>query len=87
MTVSREDGIRGCLLGGAVGDALGAAVEFDSIDGIRARFGSAGIRDFAEAYGRRAEIEQLADDWIACFASDQRFDVTAPEWWRRYPGW
>ncbi|UGS38494.1 ADP-ribosylglycohydrolase family protein [Capillimicrobium parvum] len=56
MTVSREDGIRGCLLGGAVGDALGAAVEFDSIDGIRARFGSAGIRDFAEAYGRLGAI-------------------------------
>jgi ADP-ribosylglycohydrolase len=35
----------------------------------------------------RAEIEQLADDWIACFVSDQPVDVTAPEWWRRYPGW
>jgi ADP-ribosylglycohydrolase len=54
VTASREDRVRGCLLGVAVGDALGAAVEFDSIDGIRARFGAAGIRDFSEAYRRSA---------------------------------
>jgi ADP-ribosylglycohydrolase len=56
VTASREDRVRGCLLGGAVGDALGAAVEFDSIDGIRARFGAAGIRDFSEAYRRLGAI-------------------------------
>lgn len=42
---------RGCLLGGAVGDALGAPVEFMSIDQIHYRFGPGGIRDFAPAYG------------------------------------
>ena len=42
----------GCLLGGAVGDALGAPVEFMDLDQIRATFGSAGLTDFAEAYGR-----------------------------------
>ena len=31
----------GCLLAGAVGDALGAPVEFRSIDEIRQRFGPA----------------------------------------------
>ncbi|WP_373456557.1 ADP-ribosylglycohydrolase family protein [Cobetia sp. Dlab-2-U] len=31
---------RGCLLGGAVGDALGAPVEFLSHEEIQARFGS-----------------------------------------------
>jgi ADP-ribosylglycohydrolase/protein-tyrosine phosphatase len=35
----------GCLLGGAVGDAFGYAVEFDSISNIRRKFGRAGIRE------------------------------------------
>lgn len=47
---------RGCLIGGAVGDALGAAVEFMSLGEIRSRFGHDGIRDFAEAYGRLGAI-------------------------------
>lgn len=47
---------RGCLVGGAVGDALGAAVEFMSLGEIRRRFGHDGIRDFAEAYGRLGAI-------------------------------
>ncbi|WP_323745589.1 ADP-ribosylglycohydrolase family protein [Arthrobacter gandavensis] len=40
--------VRACLLGGALGDALGYAVEFDSLDGIRARFGTAGLTDFSQ---------------------------------------
>ncbi|MET3718457.1 MULTISPECIES: ADP-ribosylglycohydrolase family protein [unclassified Arthrobacter] len=39
--------IHGCLLGGALGDSLGYAVEFDSIEAIRGRFGSAGVTDLA----------------------------------------
>lgn len=50
---SMTDRIRGCFLGGAVGDALGAPVEFERIDGIRSRFGPAGIGELAEA-GERA---------------------------------
>jgi ADP-ribosylglycohydrolase len=34
---------RGCLLGGAVGDALGAPVEFMSLEEIRDRFGPSGV--------------------------------------------
>jgi ADP-ribosylglycohydrolase len=47
---------RGCLLGGAVGDALGAPVEFLTRDQIRARYGPDGITDFDAAYGRRGAI-------------------------------
>ena len=36
----------GCLVGGAVGDALGYPVEFSSYEGICARFGAAGIRAY-----------------------------------------
>jgi ADP-ribosyl-[dinitrogen reductase] hydrolase len=39
---------RGCLLGGAVGDALGAPIEFDSLAKIRARHGRAGVTDLAD---------------------------------------
>ena len=46
----------GCLLGGAVGDALGAPVEFASINAIRHIYGSAGITDYDVAYGRRGAI-------------------------------
>jgi ADP-ribosylglycohydrolase len=38
--------------GGAVGDALGAAVEFSSLEAIRAEFGPEGLRDHAASYGR-----------------------------------
>src|SRR6478735_8794703 len=44
---SPESRIHGCLLGGALGDSLGYAVEFDQIDEIRRRFGAAGLRDFS----------------------------------------
>jgi len=46
----------GCLLGGAVGDALGAAIEFISLAQIRRRYGSEGLRDYAPAYGRLGAI-------------------------------
>jgi ADP-ribosylglycohydrolase len=53
----REIGFfQGCLLGGAVGDALGAPVEFKSLAEIRDRYGPAGIRDFDAAYGVRGAI-------------------------------
>lgn len=54
-----EAHFRGCLLGGAVGDALGAPVEFMSLREIRSRFGSAGVTDLAPAYGR---IGAITDD-------------------------
>jgi ADP-ribosylglycohydrolase len=47
---------RGCLLGGAAGDALGAPVEFMKLDQIRARFGPEGIRSLSPAYGRLGTI-------------------------------
>ena len=47
---------QGCLLAGAVGDALGGPVEFMSIGRIRSEFGEAGLTDYAEAYGRLGAI-------------------------------
>ena len=47
---------RGCLVGGAVGDALGAAIEFKSHAEIKEEFGPAGLRDYAMAYRRLGAI-------------------------------
>ena len=47
---------RGCLLGGAVGDALGAPVEFMSLEEIRAQFGRAGITEYTTAFDRKGAI-------------------------------
>lgn len=38
------DRVRGCLIGGAIGDALGYAVEFDQWQSIRHRYGEGGIQ-------------------------------------------
>ena len=51
--------VRGCLLGGALGDALGAAIEFDSLEEIRARYGPQGLERLAPAYGR---VGAITDD-------------------------
>lgn len=47
---------QGCLLGGAVGDALGAPVEFMKRAEILRRFGPAGITGYAPAYGGMGTI-------------------------------
>ena len=45
------DRFRGCLLGLAIGDALGAPVEFDKLAVIRRRFGPQGITDLIDWQG------------------------------------
>ncbi|MET9590311.1 ADP-ribosylglycohydrolase family protein [Streptomyces sp. NPDC006516] len=42
--IARRSRVRGALLGGAVGDALGNPVEFLSLDGIRRAHGQSGLR-------------------------------------------
>ena len=43
--MERLERIRGSLLAGACGDALGYQVEFNSGEQIRSRFGAAGVRE------------------------------------------
>ncbi|GGO79848.1 hypothetical protein GCM10012289_65120 [Nonomuraea cavernae] len=52
--------VRGCLLGGAIGDALGAPVEFSSIAAIRRDHGRAGLTDLAPDW--RGTIGSITDD-------------------------
>ncbi|MEC4015324.1 ADP-ribosylglycohydrolase family protein [Streptomyces sp. H27-D2] len=60
--------VRGCLLGGAIGDALGAAVEFESLDAIRTAHGADGVTDYIPAYGRRGAITD--DTQLTLFTTD-----------------
>jgi ADP-ribosylglycohydrolase len=50
------DRYRGSLLGGAIGDALGAGIEFLSLAEIRQRYGPAGVTGYVPAYGRTGAI-------------------------------
>ncbi|MEB6588409.1 ADP-ribosylglycohydrolase family protein [Pseudomonas asiatica] len=49
--MNRIERIRGCLLGGAAGDALGSPLNALEWPVIEARFGPQGITDFAQVYG------------------------------------
>ena len=44
--LEKLDRVRGCLVGGAAGDALGYAVEFSSLESIRCAFGENGIQSY-----------------------------------------
>ncbi|MGH3276692.1 MAG: ADP-ribosylglycohydrolase family protein [Streptosporangiaceae bacterium] len=54
--ITLRDRYRGCLLGGAVGDAPGAGIEFLSLADIRHRHGPRGVNGYVPAYGRLGAI-------------------------------
>jgi ADP-ribosylglycohydrolase len=47
---------RGCLIGGAVGDALGWLVEFNKLEEIKKNYGPKGITGFESCQNSKAEI-------------------------------
>lgn len=51
-----KDQYLGCLLGGAIGDALGAPIEFMSTDEIFNRYGPRGVQGFVEHPDGKGEI-------------------------------
>jgi ADP-ribosylglycohydrolase len=55
----RVDRFTGTLLGGALGDSLGAPVEFLTLSEIRRKYGENGIEQLATAYGR---VGAITDD-------------------------
>ncbi len=54
--MNNKDRFTGCLLGGGVGDALGAPVEFMTTTEIHRRFGPDGVSDYEPAYGRKGAV-------------------------------
>lgn len=80
------DRIKGSFLGGAVGDALGAPIEFMSLAEIRSRFGPVGILDYSEAYGRRGAITDdtqmtlfTAEGMLRAWVRTQERGICSPE--------
>ncbi|WP_233576577.1 ADP-ribosylglycohydrolase family protein [Saccharopolyspora rhizosphaerae] len=57
--LSWADRFRGALLGGAVGDALGAGVRHTSTAELQQWFGPRGVVDYLPAYGRRGAVTDL----------------------------
>lgn len=54
------DKIRGCLIGGAAGDALGYAIEFDRLRAIRKAYGKPGITEYEINYQTGTAV--ISDD-------------------------
>jgi ADP-ribosylglycohydrolase len=83
---------RACLLGGAVGDALGAGIEFMSLAAIRREFGPAGITGYVSAYGRTGAITD--DTQMTLFTVDGLIRISngtdaevVASIWRAYQRW
>ena len=75
------DKYRGCIIGGAVGDALGGAIEFDSVEQIYAQYGENGITEYSADVGALitddTQMTLYTANGILCAVTDQmlgRFD-------------
>ena len=66
--VRDPDALLGCLLGGALGDACGAPVEFLEWAQIQQRFGKNGIQDLQPAYGKLGVVTD--DTQMMLFTAD-----------------
>ena len=55
---NRLDLVRGSLIGGAAGDALGYAVEFNSYRSIVSKYGTRGITEYELTNG----VAEISDD-------------------------
>jgi ADP-ribosylglycohydrolase len=56
MEKRSKEYFRGCLLGGAIGDALGWPVEFLKLNEIKKKYGEDGITDLVAGINGKAEI-------------------------------
>ena len=82
--VSLRDRFRGCLLGGAVGDALGYPVEFRQESGIAAHYGPRGIQLLEQA-GRPAVVSDDTQMTLFAvnaiiYAKEKKIDLRSALW-------
>lgn len=71
LDLAKRKSYQGCLVGGAVGDALGAPIEFWSIEQIRKIYGLSGITDFSEFKDGKGQ-----------FTDDTQMTLFTAEGWR-----
>lgn len=87
--MTTADRIRGCLLGGAIGDALGAGIEFASLAQIRASYGPQGVDGFVPAYGQPNAITddtQMTLFTVTALLENPETEL-ASRLWRNYQAW
>jgi len=97
---SRELGIQeritGSLIAGAIGDALGAPVEFISLEAIRDRYGPAGIQAYSSSLGKLGAVTDdtqmlmfTAEGLILGFAggASPGIEELTTSVWRAYLRW
>lgn len=92
-TAAAEQRNFGCLLGGAYGDSLGAAVEFATSEQIRQRYGPGGISRLEPVFGRAGNVTDDTQMAIATaegirFASHYESLIsTQNSLWQSYKHW
>ena len=101
MTNASKENYIGCILGGAVGDALGAPVEFLNLAQIRLKYGPHGISGYVEFEDQTGEFTD--DTQMTLFTAEAllranhramlkgiggALNIYNPddEWWEKYPG-
>lgn len=89
MSAELRDRFVGCLLGGAIGDALGAGIEFDTLAAIRAAHGPNGVTGYVRAYGGLGRITDdtqmtlFTAEGLLCAATGERTEDADVEAIRR----
>lgn len=68
IAMTKLEQFQGCLVGGAIGDALGAPVEFFNLDAIKQKYGESGITSYDYAYGKNGAITD--DTQMTMFTTD-----------------
>lgn len=85
----RHDRLHACLLGGAIGDALGWPVEFLGADAIRERFGHGGITDLPPSPAQITDDTQMT--FFTAEAVIRGLAQHDPNWgdlgWQSYRRW
>ncbi len=71
-----KDKCRGSLVGGAIGDAFGYPVEFDSFEKIRAKYGDEGITDYDKSY---PWLDDYLRHYKALFSDDTQMTLYTAE--------
>ncbi|MGL4361873.1 MAG: ADP-ribosylglycohydrolase family protein [Cellulosilyticaceae bacterium] len=64
-----EQHFKGCLLGGAVGDAFGAPMKFMKYDKIISQYGENGITSL-ESYGKKNQVKITDDTQLTLFTAE-----------------
>lgn len=77
VTYPHPDRILGCLLAGAIGDALGAPIEGRPIAEIRDRYGAAGLTEYSDARVRAGAITD--DTQMTLFTAEALIQASARE--------